>query len=77
MRLGEPVDLPISEYDIAQAESYLAAGDLASATPLLERLVELAEEYIDAECQSTDKRQYFSWLRTDCRCLRAPGLSSR
>lgn len=61
MRLGEPVDLPISEYDIAQAESYLAAGDLASATPLLERLVELAEEYIDAECQSTDKRQYFSF----------------
>ena len=49
------MELPISERDIAQAESYLAAGDLPSATPLLERLVEQVEEYIDAECQATDK----------------------
>ena len=55
------MELPISERDIAQAESYLAAGDLPSATPLLERLVEQAEEYIDAECQATDKVQYFSF----------------
>lgn len=53
--------MPITERDIAQAESYLAAGDMAAATPLLERLVELAEEYIDAECHTTDERQYFSF----------------
>ena len=28
---------------------------------LLERLVELAEEYIDAECKTEEKRQYFSF----------------
>lgn len=55
------MDLPVSEMDIAQAEAYLAAGDLAQATPLLERLVELAEEYIDAECRTTDEVQYFSF----------------
>lgn len=55
------MELPISETDIAQAEAYLAAGDLATATPLLERLVELAEEYIDAACQASDKVQYFSF----------------
>ena len=43
------------------AENYLAQGDLATATPLLERLVELAEEYIDAECKTEEKRQYFSF----------------
>mgnify|MGYP000808814672 CR=1 FL=1 len=41
------MDLPISLQDITYAENYLAQGDLATATPLLERLVELAEEYID------------------------------
>ena len=46
------MDLPISLQDITYAENYLAQGDLATATPLLERLVELAEEYIDAECRS-------------------------
>ena len=45
------MDLPISLQDITYAENYLAQGDLATATPLLERLVELAEEYIDAECK--------------------------
>ena len=37
------MDLPISLQDITYAENYLAQGDLATATPLLERLVELAE----------------------------------
>lgn len=55
------MELPISETDIAQAEGYLAAGDLAAAAPMLERLVEQADEYIDAECQATDERQYFSF----------------
>ena len=43
------MDLPISLQDITYAENYLAQGDLATATPLLERLVELAEEVIGAE----------------------------
>ena len=34
------MDLPISLQDITYAENYLAQGDLATATPLLERLVE-------------------------------------
>ena len=55
------MDLPISLEDITYAENYLAQGDLATATPLLERLVELAEEYIDAECKTEEKRQYFSF----------------
>ena len=55
------MDLPISFDDIQYAENYLAQGDLSTATPLLERLVELAEDYIDAECQTTDKKQYFSF----------------
>ena len=55
------MELPVTESDIAYAESYLAAGDLETATPLLERLVELAEEYIDESCQATDEVQYFSF----------------
>lgn len=55
------MDLPISFEDIQYAENYLAQGDMATATPLLERLVELAEEYIDAECKTTEDTQYFSF----------------
>ena len=55
------MDLPVTERDIAQAEGYLAAGDYDGAAPLLERLVELAEEYIDAECRTADDVQYFSF----------------
>ena len=55
------MELPISSQDIQYAENYLAQGDLSTATPLLERLVELAEDYIDAECQTTDKKQFFSF----------------
>ena len=55
------MELPISTQDIQYAENYLAQGDLSTATPLLERLVELAEDYIDAECQTTDKKQFFSF----------------
>ena len=51
------MDLPISLQDITYAENYLAQGDLATATPLLERLVELAEEYIDAECKTRSARR--------------------
>ena len=55
------MELPISLEDIQYAENYLAQDDLSTATPLLERLVELAEDYIDAECQTTDKKQFFSF----------------
>ncbi len=55
------MDLPVSVEDIAYAENYLAQGDLATAIPLLERLVELAEEYIDAVCKTTETKQYFSF----------------
>lgn len=40
------MDLPISLQDITYAENYLAQGDLATATPLLERLVELARSIL-------------------------------
>ena len=55
------MELPISLEDIQYAENYLAQDDLSTATPLLERLVELAEDYVDAECQTTDKKQFFSF----------------
>lgn len=55
------MDIPITEQDIAYAENHLAAGDLATATPMLERLVELAEDYIASECQAGEDVQYFSF----------------
>lgn len=55
------MELTVTESDIAYAESYLAAGDLSTAAPMIERLVEQVEEYIDAECQATDAVQYFSF----------------
>lgn len=55
------MELSISLNDIEYAETYLAAGDLDGALPLLEKLRELAEEYIDAECQTKDNLQYFSF----------------
>lgn len=58
---GGTVDIPITEQDIAYAENFLASGDLATATPLLEHLVELAEDYISAACQAGEDVQYFSF----------------
>ena len=74
------MDLPISLQDITYAENYLAQGDLATATPLLERLVELAEEYIDAECKTEENRQYFSlsvWPTVVWKKIRASWCRSR
>lgn len=51
----------ISEQDIEYAETYLAAGDISTASQMLERYLELAEEYIAEECQATDEVQYFSF----------------
>ena len=55
------MEAPISIYDIEYVESYLAAGDLSSARQMLERYIELAEEYIAEEFEATDKVQYFSF----------------
>ena len=55
------MDLPIDAHDIEYAENFLASGDLAAALPLLERLVELFEEYADAEFCDTERTQWFSF----------------
>lgn len=55
------METPISEQDIEYAETYLAAGDISTAAQMLERYLELAEEYIAEECQATDEVQYFSF----------------
>ena len=54
-------ETPISLQDIEYAETYLAAGDLSAAQQMLARYIELAEEYIAENCESTDKVQYFSF----------------
>ncbi len=55
------METPISEQDIEYAETYLATGDISTASQMLERYLELAEEYIAEECQATDEVQYFSF----------------
>ena len=55
------METQISEQDIEYAETYLAAGDISTASQMLERYLELAEEYIAEECQATDEVQYFSF----------------
>ena len=47
------METPISEQDIEYAETYLAAGDISTASQIL--------EYIAEECQTTDEVQYFSF----------------
>ena len=37
------METPISEQDIEYAETYLAAGDISTASQMLERYLELAE----------------------------------
>ena len=55
------MDLPIDAHDIEYAENFLATGDLATAVPLLEKLVQMLEEYVEAECSDTSKTQWFSF----------------
>ena len=55
------METPISEQDIEYAETYLAAGDISTTSQMLERYLELVEEYIAEECQATDEVQYFSF----------------
>ena len=58
------MDLPFTERDIQYAENFLAQGDMGTALPLLLALRDEAEEYIDAECQTTDDTQFFSFADT-------------
>lgn len=55
------MEAPISEQDIEYAETYLAAGDISTASQMLERYLELVEDYIAEMCQATDEVQYFSF----------------
>lgn len=55
------METPISEQDIEYAETYLAAGDFSTASQMLERYLELVEDYIAEMCQATDEVQYFSF----------------
>lgn len=55
------METPISEQDIEYAETYLAAGDISTASQMLERYLELVEDYIAEMCQATDEVQYFSF----------------
>lgn len=55
------METPISEQDIEYAETYLAAGDISTASQMLERYLELVEDYIVEMCQATDEVQYFSF----------------
>ena len=55
------METPISEQDIEYAETYLAAGDISTASQMLERYLELVEDYIAEECQATDEVQYLSF----------------
>ena len=58
------MDLPFTERDIQYAENFLAQGDMGTALPLLLALRDEAEEYIEAECQTTDDTQFFSFADT-------------
>lgn len=55
------MDLTITVADIQQAENLLAAGDIDRALSVLEQLRDDAELYMDAECETTDKKQFFSF----------------
>lgn len=55
------MEFPIDAHDVEYAESYLAAGDLATALPLLQRLAELVEDYAKTECVADDNTQWFSF----------------
>lgn len=58
------MDLPFTAQNIQYAENFLAQGDMGTALPMLLALRDQAEEYIEAECQTTDDTQYFSFADT-------------
>lgn len=52
---------PITEQDVVYAENLLASGDFASATSVLERMVEDVENYSAVACEPNEDVQYFSF----------------
>lgn len=55
------MELSFNDNDIQVAENYLLEGDSDRAAEMLEAMRENMEAYIDAECETTDKRQYFAF----------------
>ena len=58
------MELSFNAEDIRLAENYLVQNDYEHAVPLLEELRESMELYIDAECETTDKKQFFAFDST-------------
>lgn len=57
----ELLDAPIDVHDIEYAERYLAAGDMETATPILESLVRAVEAWAKEVCVATEERQWFAF----------------
>ena len=57
----ELAPLPIDNEDIERAERFLAGGDLDAALPMLQELAQAVDAYAQANCQATDKVQWFSF----------------
>lgn len=55
------MNLPVTLADVAYAERLLAADEIATAEPVLERMVEQIEDYAATELVTTDDTQYFSF----------------
>ena len=55
------MDMPVTSADIAQAERFLAAGEIGQAEPMLERLVEQIEDFAATGLATTQDTQYFSF----------------
>lgn len=55
------MNLPVTLADVAYAERLLAADEIATAEPVLERMVEQIEDYAATELVTTDTTQYFSF----------------
>ena len=52
---------PIDNEDIERAERFLAGGDIDAALPMLQELAQAVDAYVQANCQATDKVQWFSF----------------
>ena len=57
----EPTSWPIDNEDIERAERFLAGGDIDAALPMLQELAQAVDAYAQANCQATDKVQWFSF----------------
>ncbi|QWT18149.1 hypothetical protein KPC83_03200 [Collinsella sp. zg1085] len=55
------MDLAVQASDIAYAESFLAAGDLDGALPVLESLTHEVQTWAEETCADTSERQWFAF----------------